>query len=501
MNRERLLLAIDQGTTNTKAILVARDGQPVFVASSPICLLQPRPDFVEQNPLSIWESVTKAIAGCIKHPGAGSIVAIGIANQRETIIAWERKTGKPVAPAIVWQCRRSASICAELEQNGLTKLLRERTGLGIDPLFSASKIRWLLENVNGLQKQTEDGEICFGTVDSWLIWKLTGGKTYACDASNASRTQLLNLKTGDWDEDLLRLFGIPRFALPKVQDSSGFFGECAEIAGLEGTPILSAIGDSHAAMAGHASYAPGTIKATYGTGSSIMTLLPEFRLTEAGIATTIAWQIQGKPCFALEGNISMTGSAVQWVGEFLGLSDPVKDTVKLSETVKDSAGVHFVPAMVGLGAPYWDTEARGVLMGLGRSSRAAHMARAAIESIAFQICDVFEVMETEATCALPVLYADGGGTRNNSLMQLQANILDKPVLRSQREELSALGTAWMAGLALNWWKSLSELENLRSDTNKFLPQLTHQQRNLQYAGWKNAVARTRFRPNSKGQTQ
>lgn len=501
MKSDGLLLAIDQGTTNTKAILVTRDGQPIFVSSSPVGLLQPKPDFVEQDPLDLWKSVTNVIADCVKHADAEKITAVGIANQRETVVAWERKTGVPVAPAVVWQCRRSASICSEMEQDGLKNLLRDRTGLSIDPLFSASKMRWLLEDVTGLRKRAEDGEICFGTVDSWLIWKLTGGKVYACDASNASRTQLLNLKTGSWDNDLLQLFGIPLIALPEIRNSSGSFGECIGIEGLEGVPILSALGDSHAAMAGHGSYAPGTIKATYGTGSSIMTLLPELRLAESGVATTIAWQIQGKPHFALEGNISMTGSAVQWVGEFLGLPDPVNDTVKLAETVEDSAGVHFVPAMVGLGAPHWDTQARGVLMDLGRGSRAAHMARAAIESIAFQIADVFEVMESEAGCVLPALYADGGGTRNTSLMQFQSDIMGRPVLRSEREELSALGAAWMAGLALGWWKSSADLENLRGGVQEFLPQLSPSQREQKYTQWKNAVARTLFRPDSKRQAQ
>lgn len=495
-----LLLAIDQGTTNTKAILVAQDGQPVFVASSPVSLLQPRPDFVEQDPLALWQSVIKVIADCVKNAGAAKVAAVGISNQRETIVAWERATGDPVAPAIVWQCRRSASICAELERDGHAKLLRERTGLSIDPLFSAGKMRWLLENIPGLRERARNGEICFGTIDSWLIWRLTAGATHVCDASNASRTQLLNLKAGDWDAELLQLFGIPRIALPDVRNSSGHLGVCTEISGLEGVPILSAMGDSHAAMAGHGSYASGTIKATYGTGSSIMTLLPEFRLAETGVATTIAWQVQGKPFFALEGNISMTGSAVQWVGEFLGLADPVNDTVKLAATVENSGGTHFVPAMVGLGAPYWDTAARGVLMGLGRGSRAAHMARAAIESIAFQICDVFQAMESEAGCTLPALYVDGGGTRNADLMQFQADMLGRPVLRSQREELSALGAAWMAGLALGWWTSLADLEKLRGGTEEFRPQLSSEQREHRYTGWKNAVARTRFRPDATGRS-
>jgi glycerol kinase len=501
MIREGLLLAIDQGTTNTKAILVGRDGQPVFVASAATELLQPKPDFVEQDPLAIWESVLKATAACIKHAGPKGIVAVGLSNQRETVVAWERRTGKPVAPAIIWQCRRSAAICADLERNGRGKMLRERTGLGIDPLFSASKVQWLMENMPGLRERAEAGEICFGTIDSWLIWNLTGGKIFACDASNASRTQLFNLQIGDWDSGLLQLFGVPRVALPKIKDSSGLFGECSGIAGLEGVPILSAMGDSHAALAGHGAYAPGTVKATYGTGSSVMTLLPKFRLPQSGVATTVAWQLHGQPRFALEGNISMTGSAVQWVGEFLGMPDPVSDTVNLAATVEDSAGVYFVPAMVGLGAPYWDTEARGVLMGLGRSSRAAHMARAAIEAIAFQIRDVFDVMESEAGCALPVLYADGGGTRNDWLMQFQTDMLGRPVLRSQQEELSALGAAWMAGLALGWWQSPIELENLRGNSTQFVPKMVDTQREQHYAAWKDAVARTRYRPRSKEQAE
>ena len=499
MKCDELLLAIDQGTTNTKAILVPRDGRPVFVTSSAVSLSQLNNGFLEQDPLLLWESVVRVVADCVKRAKPKSIAAVGIANQRESIVAWERHSGRPVAPAIIWQCRRSEPFCTRLAQSGHAQMLREKTGLAIDPLFSASKMRWLLENITGLRERAEAGDICFGTVDSWLIWKLTGGRVHACDSSNASRTQLLNLRTCDWDDDILRLFGIPRVALPEIRNSSGHFGECVEIAGLTGVPILSAIGDSHAAMAAHGSYAPGTVKATYGTGSSVMTLLPEFRLAESGIATTIAWQIRDKPHFSLEGNISMTGSAVQWVGEFLGLSDPATAAAKLAEAVQDSAGIHFVPAMVGLGAPYWDTEARGVLMGLGRSSRAAHMARAAMESIAFQIRDVFDAMEAEAGCSLPVLYADGGGTRNRWLMQFQSDILGRPVLRSQQEELSALGAAWMAGLSLGWWNSLANLESLRGDTEEFLPRLPIRQREQRYADWKDAVARTRYRPNSKEQ--
>jgi glycerol kinase len=498
MSKDGLLLAIDQGTTNTKCVLVGRDGRPLFVATAPVGLQHPRAGFVEQDPLAIWTSVEQAVAECVAKAGEQGIAAVGIANQRETVVSWDRRTGEPVAPAVVWQCRRSAAICAELERRGVAGMLRERTGLGIDPLFSASKMQWLLENVQGLRERAEAGEICFGTVDSWLVWRLTGGKVHACDASNASRTQLFNLATGQWDEELLRLFGVPKAALPTVFDSSAFFGECVGIEGLAGVPILSAMGDSHAAMAGHGAYGPGTVKATYGTGSSVMTLLPELRLAEHGVATTIAWRVKGETRFALEGNISMAGSALQWVGEFLGLKEPVEGAARLAESVEGSDGVYLVPAMVGLGAPHWDSEVRGALMGLGWSSRAGHMARAAVEAIAFQVRDVFAAMEQAAGFALPVLYADGGATRNRWLMQFQADVLGKTVRRSETEELSALGAAWMAGLALGWWSSLSELEGLRKETVNFVPEMVTDEREARCRGWSDAVARARLRPEHKG---
>ncbi|GAC1662520.1 MAG: FGGY-family carbohydrate kinase [Candidatus Acidiferrum sp.] len=495
MSGKGLLLAIDQGTTNTKTVLVASDGRPVFVTSMPVGLLHPQPDWVEQDALALWSSVEQCVAKCISAAAdKGGVRAVGISNQRETIVAWERATGKPVAPAIIWQCRRASAICAELHRQGAEQLLRERTGLAIDPLFSAGKIRWLLETVSGLRQRAEAGEICFGTVDSWLIYKLTGGHAHLCDASNASRTQLYNLRTGQWDHTLVQLFGVPFAALPDVRDSSGLFGDCTAITALKGVPILSAMGDSHAALAGHGSYSAGTVKATYGTGSSVMTLIRDFRLAQTGVATTIAWRLGGKTQFALEGNISMTGSAIQWVGEFLGLAAPTDEAIKLAETVPNSAGIYFVPAMVGLGAPYWDTQVRGAVLELERNTRAAHLAHAAVESIAFQIRDVFEAMEAAAACPLPSLNVDGGATRNNWLMQFQADVLGRPVRRSQCQELSALGAAWMAGLALGWWNSLAEIQTLRGETQNFLPANQADSRQRRYAGWKRAVAQARFRP-------
>jgi glycerol kinase len=457
-------------------------------------------NWVEQDPEDIWQSALEAVGECLRQQPERAVAGIAISNQRETVIAWERKSGRAVAPAIVWQCRRSEAICERLRADGLAQMLRARTGLTIDTLFSASKIRWLLENVSGLRERAVAGEVCFGTVDSWLIARLTEGSVYACDASNASRTQLLNLDFCRWDEELLHLFGVPRVALPEVRDSSGCFGRCSGIARLKDVPIVSAMGDSHAAMAGHASYVPGTVKATYGTGSSLMTLLPGRGAPVKGLATTIAWRLKGVTQYALEGNIAMTGAGVAWVGEFLGLSDPVVEASRLASEVASSEGVFFVPAMSGLGAPHWDGRAQGCLCGLTRTSRAAHMARAAVEAIAFQVRDVFDAMADGAGCVLPSLHADGGATRNDALMQFQADVLGRPVVRPRCEDLSAVGAAWFAGLALGWWKSTEDLERLPQETETFLPAMQSAESDRLYAGWRTAVKRARLPENVGGIT-
>lgn len=487
-----MILAVDQGTTNTKALLVDREGQTHARAAVRMEIATPRSNWVEQHPLTIWQSVQQAIAACLKLGNGTPIAGLAISNQRETVVAWERATGEPLAPAILWQCRRSAALCDQLRRDGKETLLRERTGLGIDTLFSASKMRWLLENIPGLRARADAGEVCFGTVDSWLIFKLTEGEVHACDASNASRTQLLNLRTGAWDPELLDLFTIPLAALPDVQDSSHIFGYCTAVPALASVPIVSAMGDSHAAMAGHGSYHPGTVKATYGTGSSLMSLLPAFQTPQHGIATTIAWSLDGQPQYALEGNIAMTGAGVAWVGEFLGLGDPVEDTIALAASVPDSNGVFFVPAMSGLGAPWWDGSALGNISGLTRTSRAAHLARAAVEAIAFQIRDVFDAMS--ASVELPALRADGGATRNESLMHFQADLLGRPVVRSGCEDLSALGAALFGGIALGWWKSTDCLASLPRKTKVFEPAMPASEREALYAAWLGAVARARLQP-------
>lgn len=488
-----MILAIDQGTTNTKALLIDRNGRPTARASAPTRVRTLNSTWVEQDAEEIWSSVVQAVTACLAQSAGTPIDGIAISNQRETVVAWDRSKGKPVAPAILWQCRRSESICDQLRADGLEPTLRERTGLAIDTLFSASKMCWLLENIPGLRKRAQAGEICFGTIDAWLTWKLTEGRIHACDASNASRTQLLNLDRCAWDDDLLRLFGIPAAALPQVRDSSGCFGRCTAVPALHDVPIVSAMGDSHAAMAGHGSYSPGTVKATYGTGSSLMTLLPQRDLPAPGLATTIAWRLDGQVQYALEGNITMTGAGVAWVGEFLGLPDPIEGATRLADSVSSSDGVYFVPAMSGLGAPYWDGQARGLVGGLARTHRAAHLARAAVEAIAFQVRDVFDAMAAGAGCPLPSLHADGGATRNESLMQFQADILGRPVIRSGCEDLSALGAAWFGGLALGWWKSTDDLRQLPQETRTFTPQMPQADRDALCSGWQIAVQRARLR--------
>lgn len=487
-----LILAIDQGTTNTKALLTDRSGKPVFRASSPVPLIYPKDGIVEQSPQALWESVLKVIAQSRAYTSqAGATIrGIAISNQRETAVAWDAETGEPLANAISWQCGRSAEICVRLSQH--SSKIRGKTGLPLAPLITAGKWAWFLENDKNIRSLAEMSRLRLGTVDSWIVYQLTGGATHATDYSNASRTGLLSLESLSWDDELLAIFGIPRAAMPELRSSSGVFGVCAAVPGLAGVPVLAVIGDSHAAMFGHGRYAAGTVKATYGTGSSLMALTPSLAPDTSALARTVAWSIGGRTQFALEGNIAMTGSAVEWVGQFLHLPHPAADVAALADTVSDSDGVYFVPAMVGLGAPYWDACARGMVGGLGRSHTSAHLARATVDAIAYQVADVFFAIEEAAGAKIHELHADGGATRNATLMQFQADILECPVLRSSNEELSALGAAWLAGLALGWWRSLAELETLTGSADVFAPGLAHPRRESLYRGWKQAVRRARL---------
>jgi len=491
------ILAIDQGTTNTKALLVDRTGHTLFRTFAPLEILQPQPGFVEQDPLALWQSVLQVATLCANHAKTADakIAGIAISNQRETAVAWRRApagaeaAGEPAGNAITWQCRRSSSVCDRLRAHAAT--IQSISGLPLDPLLSATKWAWLLDCRPELRIEAEAGTLHLGTVDAWLLYNLTAGTALATDHTNASRTALLNLASLDWDQSLLDLFEIPRAALPALRSSSGVFGTCAAISELAGVPIVSMIGDSHAALVGHGRHVPGAVKATYGTGSSLMLLAPP--LDDAhNLARTVAWTTPGEAHYALEGNIAMSGAAVQWVGEFLGLPRPIEDAAALAATVSDAAGLVLVPAMVGLGAPYWDSAARGLATYIERSHTAAHLARAAMDAIAFQVADVLEAMEAAAQIKLPLLLADGGATRNDALMQMQADILGKPVRRATEEDLSARGAAMLGGVALGWWKGLGDLAGQNGCAQVFAPRMDRAERDSLRSAWRIAVARARL---------
>lgn len=491
MSREKLILAIDQGTTNTKAVLVDRSGSVRSRASRPLSIAFPRPGWVEQDARSLWRSVTEAVDECVALAGDVGIAAVGVSNQRESVVVWDARTGEPVAPCVSWQCRRTAEFCDELRTRGVESSIRERSGLPIDPLFSASKIRCLLEGIPNGMARAADGEVRAGTVDSWLLWSLTGGTVHATDASNASRTQLLNLRDMAWDAELLRIFEIPQACLPEVRCSIGIFGATSGVGSLPaGVPVSGIAGDSHAALFGHAAFASGQVKATYGTGSSLMTPLPDLVDSRHGLATTIAWAAPEGVRYALEGNITNTGGAVEWIAGMLGLAG-AEEVAQLATSVPDSGGVYLVPAFAGLGAPHWDAGARGVLCGLTRGTSRAHIARAAIEAIAFQIGDVFEAMRQDANIPFASLNADGGASRNDVLMQFQADILGCPVIRSSSADISAMGAAWLAGLAVGYWKSLEELGALPRPTTRFDAVMSDARRTELTIGWRSALRRSR----------
>jgi glycerol kinase len=488
-------LAIDQGTTNTKVLLVDPYGGVAHRASRPLSVNYPQPAWVEQDPLALWQSTQEAIEECLKTAGQPELAAIAVTNQRESVVLWERQSGLPVGPCVIWQCQRGASFCKELEAKGLEPVLRQRTGLTIDPMFSASKMRWLLDHKKDGRTRAEQGELCLGTVDSWILFNLTGGQVYACDMTNASRTQLFNLHALKWDPELLDIFSIPAAALPEVKPSGAIYGETVGSDSLPGgIPIASLIGDSHAALFGHAGFQPGAIKATYGTGSSLMTPIPEPVISQRGLSTTIAWAQPEKVTYALEGNIYVTGAAVEWLGQLLNLDDSGRRIEELAAAVKSTDGVYLVPAFVGLGAPHWNDTARGLITGLTRGITQAHLARATLESIAYQIRDIFDVMQTEAGTPLQMLLVDGGASRNNLLMQFQSDIINCPIRRSSSADVSALGAAYLAGLATGVWHSETEIAELPRPHDSFEPHMADSERAELYAGWQQAIARVSFDP-------
>jgi len=488
MNSPRIL-SIDQGTTNTKALLIDASGQVVYRASAPMTVSCPQPGWIEQDAGVLWRSVQAVVDDCLASPLRGDIAALAVTNQRESVVVWDRATGQPVGPCVIWQCRRTAPFCAELRQHGLEPAIRAKSGLGLDPLFSASKARWLIESIPDGRRRAEAGELCVGTVDSWLLWNLTGGASHACDASNASRTQLMNLAQLEWDAELLEWFRVPRCTLPAIHSSSGEFGVTAAVGQLPaGIPVAAMIGDSHGALFAHAAFRPGATKATYGTGSSLMRRTPRTANSSHGLSATVGWTTPTQTVYAIEGNITLTGGAVQWAGEMLGLPD-AQAVAALAAGVDSSDGVYLVPAMAGLGAPYWRDEARGMIAGLSRGSKPAHVARAALDSVAYQVRDVFDAMALDTGEVPDALMADGGASRNDQLMQFQADILGKPVVRNLSADLSAIGAAWLAGLAAGLWKSVSELEQIPRQEDRFEPRCSSAQRDRLYAGWLESVAR------------
>lgn len=480
-----VILAIDEGTTNAKAICVDKGGRIVASGASPLLTHHPEPAWSEQNPFDILDAVRNAIEQALSDPSL-MVKAIGISNQRESVMIWERATGKPLSPVVVWQCRRSEAFCEELARSEYAAFVQEKTGLPIDPLFPAAKIRWLLQHLEDGFARAEAGEICAGTVDAWLVWNFTGQKEFVTDESNASRTQLLNIHAAQWDEALCEIFGVPMLCLPKVLPSSYSRGETSGFEGLpDGIPILSQIGDSHAALYGQGGFDLGVVKATYGTGSSLMSPVTDISATDYRLAKTIAWN-DGERTYALEGNITHTGAAVQFMSKMLGLAD-VNALNTLAQSTNTNNGVYFVPALSGLGAPYWSSKSRGIVTGLTDSATSAHLARASLESIAYQVADVFFLMEDMLGQKLERLLVDGGPTRNDWLMSFQSCVIGAKVSRGEIAEVSALGAAYLAGKALGWWSDRATLAALPRNTTDITNVGAENDPLSDYVGWKTAI--------------
>jgi glycerol kinase len=492
--KERYVLALDQGTTSSRAILFDSHGNVVGMVNQEFPQIYPRPGWVEHDPYDILESQVSVAKKLLRTVNVepNQIAAIGITNQRETTIVWDKKTGKPVYNAIVWQCRRTASMCDELKAQGLADLIKRKTGLVIDAYFSATKLKWILQNVPGVLEKAKKGEIAFGTVDSWLIWNLTGGKVHATDVSNASRTMLFNVSDLRWDEELLDMFNVPRSVLPQVFPSSHIYGVTdKDIFGVE-IPIAANIGDQQAALFGQMCVRAGMVKNTYGTGCFILMNIGDKPIfSRSGLLTTVAWKLKDEVCYALEGSVFIAGAAIQWLRDELRMVESAQETEQMALSVPNSAGVYVVPAFVGLGAPYWDMYARGAIFGLTRGSKKEHIVRAVLESIAYQTRDVVEVMCEECQTELKTLRVDGGASKNNFLMQFQADILNVPVERPKVNETTALGAAYLAGLAVGYWESMEQIESQWQLDRKFVPNMDEKEREELYKGWRKAVERAK----------
>ena len=487
------VLALDQGTTSSRSIVFDRAGRVVAMAQQEFPQIFPSPGHVEHDPEAIWTSQlqTAKLALATARIGAGDLAAIGVTNQRETTILWDRTTGKPVANAIVWQSRVTAPICDRLKADGHEPTIRRKTGLVVDAYFSGTKIKHLLDSFNGLRARAARGEVLFGTVDSFLIWRLTGGKQHVTDISNASRTLLYNIHSQDWDDELLKLLDVPRAMLPEVRGSSEVYGETLpELLGVP-VPIAGSAGDQQAALFGQACFEPGSAKNTYGTGCFMLlntgsTPVP----SEKGLVTTIGWRLGREITYALEGSVFIAGAAVQWLRDGLKAISVSAEVEALMSEVPDTDGVYLVPAFVGLGAPYWDPRARGVVVGLTRNTKMAHIARAAVDAMAYQARDVLEVMQKESGLQLSSLKVDGGASANAQLLQFQADLLNVPVRRPVVGETTALGAAYLAGLAVGYWNGLDDVRGNWALDREFTPRMAASERDRLYHGWRRAVERS-----------
>lgn len=492
---KKYVLALDSGTTSTRAIVFDSLGKVVRVAQKEFRQIYPKPGWVEHDAMEIWGAQSGVAMEVLEVAGIepSEIAAIGITNQRETTIVWDKNTGRPIYNAIVWQCRRTAEPCTKLKQDsGLLKKIKEKTGLMIDAYFSATKIAWILDNVEGARKKAEEGNLLFGTVDSWLVWNLTGGKVHVTDYSNASRTMLFNIYTKDWDDELLELFKIPRSMLPDVKNSSEVYGYTdTSIYGAAKIPVAGIAGDQQAALFGQACFKPGMVKNTYGTGCFVLMNTGDKPIVSPhGLLTTIAWGLNGKISYALEGSVFVAGAAIQWLRDELRLLYDAPESEYYARKVDNTGGVYVVPSFTGLGAPYWDMYSRGGIFGLTRGTKREHLVRATLESIAYQSRDIIGIMEDDSKFKLPSLRVDGGASANDFLMQFQADILNIKVERPENTESTALGAAYLAGLAVGFWESLDKISSNIKIEKVFQPNMDADLRNKKYAYWLKAVQRT-----------
>ncbi|WP_458628079.1 glycerol kinase GlpK [Winogradskyella sp. PC D3.3] len=486
----KLILAFDQGTTSSRAILFNHEGEIVRVSQKPFEQIFPKPGWVEHNPNDIWSSQISVAAEVVAQEGINGkeIAAIGITNQRETVVVWDRETSEPIYNAIVWQDRRTSRYCDELKDAGYTDTIKKKTGLVIDAYFSATKLKWILDNVEGARKKAEAGKLCFGTVDSWLIWKLTRGKMFITDVSNASRTMLFNIHTMSWDEELMALFKIPKTMLPEVKESSEIYGTTSTTLFSTKIPIAGIAGDQQAALFGQMCTKPGMIKNTYGTGCFLLMNTGDKAVySKNNLLTTIAWKINGKTTYALEGSVFVGGAAIQWLRDGLRTIRTAPGINYLAEMVEDNGGVYFVPALTGLGAPYWDQYARGAMLGITRGTTDAHIARATLEGIAFQVYDIVKAMEADAGKKSIELRVDGGATASNLLMQIQSDLFRFKIIRPKTLETTAMGAAYLAGLAVGYWDSIDDIQSQWSIDREFYPEAPQEKTDNMLYYWHKAV--------------